>query len=188
MLPRITEAPGIVILGPGDEVEMISPPARAMFAAMDSGRSGSEERPPSSVLALAGFARSRAGAAGHPDAVAVPTPFGWVTLHASLPAGGLDGRVAIVLERTASPQTTAVRLEADGVTPRERETAVLLARGLTNAEIAEALVLSPYTVQDHIKSLFEKTGVSSRQELVARIFLEDYLPRTGGVNAPRRTA
>jgi hypothetical protein len=37
-------------------------------------------------------------------------------------------------------------------------------------------VLSHYKVQDQIKSLFEKTGVSSRQELVARIFLDDYLP------------
>ena len=54
---------------------------------------------------------------------------------------------------------------------------VLLAQGRSNLEIAQALFLSPYTVQDHTKSLFEKTGVSSRQELVARIFLEDYMPR-----------
>ena len=76
-----------------------------------------------------------------------------------------------------SPQTTAIRLEAHGVTAREREIATLLAHGLTNPEIAARLVLSPYTVQDHIKSLFEKTGVSSRQELVARVFLDDYLPQ-----------
>ena len=54
---------------------------------------------------------------------------------------------------------------------------MLLAQGRTNPEIAETLVLSPYTVQDHIKSLFEKTSVSSRQELVARVFLDDYMPQ-----------
>jgi DNA-binding NarL/FixJ family response regulator len=93
-----------------------------------------------------------------------------------LPDGGTAGRVAIVVERTASPASTAVRLEAHGVTAREREIASLLAAGLTNSEIAERLVLSAYTVQDHIKSLLEKTNVSSRQELVGRIFLDDYLP------------
>jgi DNA-binding CsgD family transcriptional regulator len=170
-------APGFVLLGPRDEVEMITPPARELFATMNSKRAAWGETPPAPVLALAGFTRSRAStAAGEGDAVAVPTSSGWVTLHASLPEGRADGRVAIVLERASSPQSTAVRLEADGVTAREREIASLLAQGLTNPEIAETLVLSPYTVQDHIKSLFEKTGVSSRQELVARIFLDDYMP------------
>ena len=82
-----------------------------------------------------------------------------------------------MLERAASRQAAALRLEAHGVTEREREVATLLSQGLTNAAIAERLVLSPYTVQDHIRSLFEKTNVGSRQELVARIFLDDYLPR-----------
>jgi DNA-binding NarL/FixJ family response regulator len=109
--------------------------------------------------------------------VAIPTTSGWITLHASLPDGSAAGRVAIVLERAATPQATAIRLEAHGVTAREREIAGLLARGFTNPEIAERLVLSPYTVQDHIKSLFEKTNVSSRQELVARVFLDDHLPQ-----------
>ena len=62
------------------------------------------------------------------------------------------------------------------LTVREGEVATLLARGLGTTEIAEALVVSPHTVQDHVKSLFEKLGVASRQELVARVFLEEYLP------------
>ena len=82
-----------------------------------------------------------------------------------------------MLARAASPESTAIRLEAYGVTAREREIASCLALGLTNPEIATRLVLSPYTVQDHIKSLFEKTGVSTRQELVARVFLDNYMPQ-----------
>jgi DNA-binding CsgD family transcriptional regulator len=97
--------------------------------------------------------------------------------------------VAIVLERAGTPQSTALRLEAYGVTAREREVATLIAPGRSNPEIAEALVLSPYTVQDHIKNLFEKTGVGARQELVARVFLDDYLPLVGGQHRwPRRAA
>jgi DNA-binding CsgD family transcriptional regulator/GAF domain-containing protein len=171
-------APGLVVLGPRDEVELITPPARELLALMRSAASSArDETPPGAVLSLAAFLRSgRAQAAGAAATVAVPTPGGWITLHGSLPDGGRGDRVAVVLERAASPQTTAVRLETHGVTAREREIAALLARGLTNAEIATRLVLSPYTVQDHIKSLFEKTGVANRQELVARMFLDDYLP------------
>jgi len=172
-------SPGLMLLGPRNEVELITPPARELLDLMSSGiRSADGEIPPSAVLALAEYTR-RAPAGGGDEArtVAVPTGVGWITLHASLPDGGTAGRVAIVVERSASPASTAVRLEAHGVTAREREIAGLIAAGLTNAEIAERLVLSPYTVQDHIKSLLEKTNVSSRQELVARIFLDDYLPR-----------
>jgi len=59
---------------------------------------------------------------------------------------------------------------------REREVATLLARGLSRAEMAETLVVSPHTVEDHVKNLYEKLGVASRQEFVARVFLDEYLP------------
>lgn len=176
--PAERASPGLVVLAANNDVELITPPAHEMLAAMrNPSQAPDDEAPPQALLALAAFTRSNSQDPEHPDAIAVPTRSGWITLHASLPDGGSAGRVAIVLERTPSPQSTAIRLETHGVTPREREIATLLAQGLTNPEIATRLVLSPYTVQDHIKSLFEKTGVSSRQELVARVFLDEYLPQ-----------
>lgn len=53
----------------------------------------------------------------------------------------------------------------------------LVARRHSNAEIARALWLSPYTVADHVKNIFEKTGVPSGGELTGRLFFDHYLPR-----------
>jgi DNA-binding CsgD family transcriptional regulator len=168
------EAPGLVVLDPGGEVELITPPALPMLAAIGGpGIAPEEGELPSAVHALAAFVRDQGAAAG--NVVTVPGRDGLVTLHASRP-DPTGERVAIVIEAARGPRAATVRLEAHGATAREREVATLIARGLTNAEIAEALVLSPHTVGDHVKSLFEKLGVASRQELVARVFLDEYLP------------
>jgi DNA-binding CsgD family transcriptional regulator len=49
-----------------------------------------------------------------------------------------------------------------GLTRREREVLTLVAEGLTNAQIAERLFLSPKTVSSHLVSVFGKLGVTSR--------------------------
>jgi DNA-binding CsgD family transcriptional regulator len=166
------EAPGLILLDPHDGVELITDPARELLAAIRCDtQAGSDNALPSAVVALARGAR-----AGDVQTVTVPSELGWMTLHASLPDGPTDGRVAIVIERATGAQLAALRLDVHGVTPREREVATLLSRGLSNLDIAAALVVSPHTVEDHLSSLFEKLGVASRQELVARVFLDEYLP------------
>jgi DNA-binding NarL/FixJ family response regulator len=54
-----------------------------------------------------------------------------------------------------------------GLTPREREVAALIARGLRNAEIARELVISTATVKDHVHRILRKTGFTSRAAVAA---------------------
>jgi DNA-binding CsgD family transcriptional regulator len=164
------------VLDAQGEVELVTPPALPILAAIGApGTRPEEGELPSAVHALAAFIREQGAAAEGANVVTVPGRDGLVTPHASKPDPAGD-RIAIVIEAARGPRAATVRLEAAGATAREREVATLIARGLTNPEIAETLVLSPHTVGDHVKSLFEKLGVFSRQELVARVFLDEYLP------------
>jgi RNA polymerase sigma factor (sigma-70 family) len=54
------------------------------------------------------------------------------------------------------------------LTEREREVFDLLARGMTNKEIAEALVITTNTVKRHLKAIFEKLKVHTRSAAAAK--------------------
>src|SRR5205807_10157142 len=56
-----------------------------------------------------------------------------------------------------------------GLTPRETEVVRWLARGKTNADIADILAISPRTVQKHLEHVFQKFGVETRTAAAARI-------------------
>ncbi len=112
----------------------------------------------------------------------MPTALGWISLHGSLPDGP-TGRVAVVVQATPEAHAAPLRLEAFGLSAREREVASLVAQGIDTAAIAERLYISPWTVQDHCKAIFNKTGTRTRRELRAQIFFHDHLPAIA-VQAP----
>jgi NarL family two-component system response regulator LiaR len=58
-------------------------------------------------------------------------------------------------------------LKGSDLTEREREVLALLVEGLSNAEVAERLHVSPYTAKNHVSSILGKLGVSSRTQAVS---------------------
>lgn len=104
----------------------------------------------------------------------------WLVLHASALTSQRDGSadsVAVVIEPAKSSEIAPIIIEAYSLTPRERDVVVALASGDSTSEIAGRLFLSQHTVRDHIKTVFDKVGVSSRAELVAKLFAEHYSER-----------
>ena len=96
----------------------------------------------------------------------------WLLMHGSVLEG--SDLVTLIIEPARSADVAPLIVEAYGLTGRELEVTRAIARGLSTAEIGTELYLSPHTVRDHVKGIFEKVGVSSRGELVHRVFAEHY--------------
>lgn len=167
-------APGLLVLGPTDDIEMSTPGTDELLDLLR--HSDPIDRSlPASVLIIAAQTRAAARAGRQAAPVNVPTAEGWITLYGSVPTGP-SGRVAVVVQTTPEGEAAPLRLETFALTRREREVAALIAQDLDTAAIAERLVISPWTVQDHCKAIFDKTGTRTRRELRAVVFFHDHLP------------
>ena len=169
--------PGLLLLDDQDGVEMANAAAGAWLDELRARR----RRLPLVVTAVA--RRAREIASGHTDAEAtarVRTASGrWAFVRGSVLSNGTHARTAVTLEPARAPELGELLAEAYGLTARERRVSKLVAQGLPNAAIAARLYLSTYTVQDHLKAIFEKLDVSNRGQLVARLFLDPYQRSTG---------
>jgi len=101
----------------------------------------------------------------------------WAVVRGSSLGDGPDAQVAVLMETARPAELAPLIADAYGLTDRERRVTELVAQGHSTNAIGARLHLSAYTVQDHLKSVFDKTGTGSRGELVARLFFDHYAPR-----------
>ena len=93
----------------------------------------------------------------------------WAVLDGSRLEGEAGGKVAITIRAATAHEVLEILCRAYELTPRERELVALVVGGLRTQQLAERLFITPYTVKDHLKAVFEKVGVRSRGELVGRM-------------------
>ncbi len=179
MDPDLPQPPGLVVLAADWTVESISAGTESWLAQLPRGSANGEL--PAAVLSVAARTQQLLYEdSGPADAasVRVVTPSGqWLILHGTS-IGTADGRrLAVIVEPAPRSSVASLLMAAFGLTPRERDITRFVLHGATTKEISQALFVSPHTVQDHLKSIFEKTGVHSRRELVSRVFLDHYHAR-----------
>jgi DNA-binding CsgD family transcriptional regulator len=164
-------APGVVVLHPDLTVAAITGEAEHWLARIAGHRPGSG-RLPVAVYAVAARLQSIDRGTARPGAVPtvrVPsTTGGWLLLHASHLNSSAGGDIAVIIEPAHPGNAAPLLLSAQGLTPANA-TLRCSCRGASTQAIAAELHLSAYTVKDHLKSIFDKTGVRSRRDLVAHV-------------------
>ena len=75
------------------------------------------------------------------------------------------------------PTAPTIATSAIDMTPREREVLTLVARGLSNTDIAAALVISEHTAKTHVKRTMAKLGARDRAQLVVAAYKSGLVQR-----------
>jgi DNA-binding CsgD family transcriptional regulator len=179
--PEGHEAPGLVVLAADWSVESLTPGVERWLSELPDSDWAAHGRLPPSVLAVAGRALRTAENEQAPGEIAVARVLSregrWMVLHgASLVADGAR-RVAVIIEAATPARISPLLMAAYQLTDREQDVTRLVLQGDSTAQIAVNLSVSPHTVQQHLKSVFEKTGVRSRRDLVGKVFFSHYEPR-----------
>ena len=178
----LPDAPGVIELDAAGELIRASSSAEPLLAEL-SGDTPEAGVRSAAVHAIASATREviatagLAGTASLPSSV-IKTPAGsWLVLHGGLLGSPRSGEVALFIQRAHPTLVAPLLLKAYGLTAREQEVTQLVLRGATTLQAAHQLAVSPHTIGDHMKAIFDKTGARTRGELSATLFFGEHLPR-----------
>jgi DNA-binding CsgD family transcriptional regulator len=182
----VDASPGVVLLSADLAATGWTPAAERWLDEL--GYEGGRNAPlPTEILAVAAQLRGRTDPDAGIPRLRVRTRTGrWAVLHASrLPTRDGDA-IAVIIDSAAAAEVAPIIMLAYGLSAQERVITGLVCQGMSTIEIAAETGISTNTVQDHLKSIFDKVGVRSRRELVVQILRDHYVPhaQAGGSIGP----
>ena len=160
--------PGVIVLDRDLKHVSSTANARAWIDVLPSAKLFAEfGMLPSVVYPAAALART-ARSAGGAHALLQAIDGRWVMIEAAALEGQREGEIAVTLRAATTSEMFGLLCRAYALSQRERDVVGAVTAGLDTRAVAKRLFISPYTVQDHLKSVFKKFGVHSRRELLAR--------------------
>jgi DNA-binding CsgD family transcriptional regulator len=180
--PEVRDAPGLILLDRKQRVRAASATAQHWLDALQERHQN--DRCPYAVRALAATSARADASSGKVAAIAsrgrAQTRTGnWAALHAWQITHDGEPMTALSVGPAEPAELVAIILDTYRLTARERDVTQLVLLGRSTAEIAAQLLMSAYTVQDHLKAVFDKIGVRSRRELIGHLFFGHYAPQLG---------
>jgi len=164
--------PIVLVLSPELDVKAQTPETEAYLRVLIPPSADRAPIPAGAFHVAAQLIAAEAGVDDHPPLARVHYSEGlWLTLRASRIGG--SGRVdeqdiAVTIEPTAPRERMTLFARAYGLAARETELVAHLGAGASTRQVADKMFLSEHTIQDHLKSIFDKTGTRTRPSLLTR--------------------
>ena len=160
--------PVVLMLSPDLDVRAQTPETDSYLRALVPPDTERRPVPSGAYNVAAQLLAVEAGVDDHPPWARVHLAGGaWLTLRAAR-IGDPPSDIAVTIETASPAERTEVFARAVGLSAREAELLGHLVAGADTHHIATRMFLSEHTVQDHLKSIFAKSGTRNRRTLIAR--------------------
>jgi DNA-binding CsgD family transcriptional regulator len=168
---RLPAGPAVLLLSPELEVKTQTAETETYLRALVPPDGDRRPIPAGAYNVGAQLLAAEAGVDAHPPRARVHLGEGaWLSLRAARMTGpdGGTGDIAVTIQAASAEERIDLFGRAHALSPRESELLARLTQGADTRQLAADLYVSENTIQDHLKSIFAKTGTRNRRALVAR--------------------